>query len=324
MSSHPGSGTSKPNGSGPSRPARTIAAYALRLARRQDGPRGGVRTRPNGHFAPPLISIVTVAYQVSGALERTIESVRSQVGAAFEHIVVDGGSTDGTMDVLRRHDDHLALWLSEPDTGMYDAMNKGVALARGRYVGVLNADTEYCHERVLARVAAAVGNGVTGVVYGDMVHHERETDFRTYYRSSHDLRDEMTLSHEATFVPRAVYERCGLYHDEWPIGADFELCVRLLRAGVPFTRIPDPLVVFPSGGLTERRFLATNLETIALDYRLWGPLAALHFSSVAGRRLLVRAIFDGIKQVAGPTTHAALRRRYLRLKELVLDKHQRS
>jgi glycosyltransferase involved in cell wall biosynthesis len=308
---------------GPRRPARTIASYALRMARSPDGLRGGLRTRPNGnHSEPPLVSVVTVTYQAAEALERTIASVRAQVGTSVEHLVIDGGSTDGTVDLLRRHDDHLALWLSEPDSGIYDAMNKGIALARGRHVGLLNADTVYYDERALARVADAAATGVRDVIYGDMVHHERETDVRIYMRSSHDLRPEMTLSHEATFIPRVVYERCGLYSDAWPIGADYELCVRLMRAGVSFRRIPEPLVVFASGGLTDRRFLDASLETIALHYRLWGPRAALHFSTLAGRRLLMRAVFAGIKEVAAPSTYAVLRRSYLHLKEQVLDKHR--
>src|SRR5437763_1662561 len=103
---------------------------------------GGRRVR--GKIDSPLISVVTAVLNRKDSIERAIQSVLSQPLKNVEHVIIDGGSTDGTLDVLQKYDEQLAYWSSEPDGGIFDAMNKGVALARGQYIHLLNSDDYYC------------------------------------------------------------------------------------------------------------------------------------------------------------------------------------
>jgi glycosyltransferase involved in cell wall biosynthesis len=123
------------------------------------------------------ISVVTVALNAADTIADTLRSVAEQTHPAIEHIVVDGGSTDGTVDVVKRFGERVARLVSEPDQGLYHAMNKGIALATGEVVGTLNADDMYMHEGVLARVASVFEDASVEACYGDLIYVDRaDTD----------------------------------------------------------------------------------------------------------------------------------------------------
>ncbi|KRW64912.1 glycosyl transferase [Pseudomonas sp. TTU2014-066ASC] len=184
------------------------------------------------------ISIVTVAYNSSATIKTTLDSVAAQCYPALDYIVIDGGSTDTTLDIVRERPELVSLLVSEPDRGIYDAMNKGVQRATGEIVGILNSDDFYRHARVLQEVADAfAADPALEVLMGDVdfvsdedlnkpVRVYRATGFRPWM-----LRLGLMPPHPAVFVRKSAYERIGLYKLGYKIAADFDFLVRLLLIG---------------------------------------------------------------------------------------------
>lgn len=176
-----------------------------------------------------------MAYNSSATIETTLDSVQAQGYPELEYIVVDGGSTDATLDVVRKYPELVTQLISEPDRGIYDAMNKGVQRATGEVVGILNSDDFYRHSRVLEEVAVAfAADPALEVLLGDVdfvsdedlqkpVRTYRATGFRPWM-----FRLGFMPPHPAIFVRKSAYERVGLYKLGYRIAADFDFLVRLL------------------------------------------------------------------------------------------------
>ena len=234
----------------------------------------------------PLVSVITVVWNAATTLPRTIASVRDQRSAVnLEYIVVDGGSTDGTLALL--DNDDVDLWISERDTGIYDAMNKGVALARGEIIVLINAD-DWLLPGTLASVCERFAeHPECGVVYGDIildaVGDQPGVRFRPPARLT--VRDWhiIPIPHAATMVRRAAYERVGLFRTDLRLAGDHELLLRAFIAGERFEYLPQPLAVVGRGGLSEtqaRRYQAEVRRTIAA-YRLGAITRFLHVVHLA-------------------------------------------
>lgn len=176
-----------------------------------------------------------MAYNSSATIETTLDSVQAQGYPELEYILVDGGSTDATLDVVRKYPELVTQLISEPDRGIYDAMNKGVQRATGEVVGILNSDDFYRHSRVLQEVAEAfTADPELEVLMGDVdfvsdedlqrpVRTYRATDFRPWM-----FRLGFMPPHPAIFIRKTAYESAGLYKLGYKIAADFDLLVRLL------------------------------------------------------------------------------------------------
>ena len=211
------------------------------------------------------VSLITVCFNAEKTIARTIESVRAQIGVDFEHIVVDGGSADGTVDVIRRYatpSSPAFIWTSEPDRGMYDALNKGIVRATGDIVGILNADDRFADDRVLADVVRAFTDGVD-CVYGDVRFVRGENAATVRYYSSRRWRPWMhnwgfMPAHPSVYVRRAVFDRLGAYRLGYEISADFEWMVRVLcRGGVRAAYLPRCMVTMTLGGKSTAGWRAT-------------------------------------------------------------------
>jgi len=217
------------------------------------------------------ISIVTVALNARETIADTLGSVAAQTHADVEHIVIDGGSTDGTLDVVGRYRDRLARVVSEPDRGLYDAMNKGIRLASGEVVGTLNADDVYADRSVLETVASAFADPDLDALYGDLVYVDRNDTSRVVrYWTSCDYRDGLfergwIPAHPTFFVRRRVYERYGLFDTRYHYHADTELTLRFLAvAHIRSRYLPRIMVRMRLGGHTNRslvNIMRGNLES---------------------------------------------------------------
>ncbi|QTF55342.1 glycosyltransferase family 2 protein [Stutzerimonas frequens] len=181
------------------------------------------------------ISIITVAYNSSATIETTLDSVQAQDYPELEYIVVDGGSTDATLDVVRKYPELVTQLISEPDRGIYDAMNKGVQRATGEVVGILNSDDFYRHSRVLEEVAVAfAADPALEVLLGDVdfvSDEDLNKPVRTYSATGFRpwmFRLGFMPPHPAIFIRKSAYERVGLYKLGYRIAADFDFLVRLL------------------------------------------------------------------------------------------------
>lgn len=219
------------------------------------------------------ISVITVCLNCAATIRSTIESVLSQTHGDVEYIIVDGGSDDGTLSIIDEYRANIANVISGPDAGIYDAMNKGVSLATGDIVGILNADDFFENDRVLTDVAAAFAREPSvDVVFGDVVFVRPDDLSRVvrYYDSSRfrpwKLRFGWMPPHPATFVRRSVYQLYGFYRTDYRIASDYERFVRwLLVHGLHYLRIDKVLVRMRTGGISTaglRGNLLLNREIV--------------------------------------------------------------
>jgi glycosyltransferase involved in cell wall biosynthesis len=227
--------------------------------------------------AEPTFSIITVTLNAERYLEEALESVRSQTFRSFEHIVVDGGSTDGTLSIISRFGDHLASWISEPDAGLYDAFNKGVRLAQNDIIAFLNADDCYADPGVLEAVAEVMRQDPSCVaVYGKIEKRGASSALRQVFGRAFGREDFVRgymPPHPAFFVRRSAFERIGGFDLAYRSASDFDWVLRLFLAeGERFRFLDRVLTVFRTGGLSSGyRARALGLrETEALLLRHFG------------------------------------------------------
>lgn len=207
----------------------------------------------------PLVSIVTAVLNAEAYLAQNIASVAQQDYPRVEHVIVDGGSRDNTLNIIHRFQDSVARFVSEPDQGIYDAMNKGIAMSAGEIVGTLNADDFYPRPDVLSEVVATFKRTGVDAVFADLVVVDRNNPQRIlrYYDSTGFHPGRFALGwmppHPTFFVLRKHYETLGLYHTDYKIAADYELLIRFLaRHKLTYARIPRVLVHMRSGGISSR------------------------------------------------------------------------
>ncbi|MEZ4938555.1 MAG: glycosyltransferase family 2 protein [Crocinitomicaceae bacterium] len=181
------------------------------------------------------ISIITIAYNSEETIEDTIKSVIDQDYSEIEYIIIDGGSKDGTLDIVERYKDQIAIIVSEPDKGIYDAMNKGVQRATGELVGILNSDDIYAHKQVLSKVVDKIQEEKADALYADLVYVDREdTDKITRkwisgtYKSGQFKKGWMP-PHPTFFIRRDWYTKFGMYSTELKISADYECMLRMIH-----------------------------------------------------------------------------------------------
>jgi len=202
------------------------------------------------------ISIITVCHNAAGTIMDALHSVRKQSYHHIEHIVIDGASTDKTLDIIRECPS--TRWTSEPDEGIYDAMNKGLTMASGDVIGFLNADDVYAHEDVLAHVAAIFEQEEIQACYADLVYvrDDLETVVR-YYRSSQFTPDRLAYgwmpAHPTLFLRRELFDRYGEFKTDYKIAADFELCARLFcKYRITARYVPETWVKMRMGGVSTQ------------------------------------------------------------------------
>lgn len=234
------------------------------------------------------ISVVTAVFNRVDTVADALASVREQRGPAVEHLVIDGGSMDGTLAVLQKYRGDLAVLVSEPDDGIYDALNKGIRRATGDVVGFLHADDLLECPDSLAQVAAAFDDPAVDAVYGDLVY-VRQSDvsrvvryWRAGGRVAGDLERGWMPPHPTFYVRRSVYEQLGLFDTRFRISADYESILRILgRGGVKAAYVPQVLVRMRLGGISNRS-LGTVLRKSQED------LAAMRMNGIGGLATLVR------------------------------------
>lgn len=211
--------------------------------------------------ADPLISVITVCYNSAGTLARALQSVADQDWPCVEHIVIDGASTDGSPAIIDRFRPQLAHVVSEPDDGIYDAMNKGLDRAGGDIICFLNADDEYATNTVLSRVATLMHEQQLDALMGDVgFFHEADPQRMVRrYRSDHFTPGRLAWgwmpAHPALFLSRAVVQRVGRFKTDYRIAGDYEFIVRAFHGHeVRYRHLPEVLVNMQTGGASTGGF----------------------------------------------------------------------
>ena len=239
---------------------------------------------------PPLFSIITVTYNARKALERTLQSVREQTYGAMEYLVIDGESTDGTMEQVAHWEAEVAdehtrhgiepircVTVSEPDRGLYDAMNKGLQRATGDYVWFLNAGDTFRSPKTVARLAKlAEQNGMPDILYGETDVTDSEGQFIAERRLKapemltwRGFRTGMRVSHQAFVVKRSV---APTYDLQYRFSADFDWCIRCMMQARRIVNSRMRLVNYEAEGMTTRNRKASLAERYRIMCRYYGTL----------------------------------------------------
>jgi len=218
---------------------------------------------------PPLVSIITACFNARKSLEAALQSVKDQTYPNIEHIVIDGGSQDGTEELIRGRRNDLAYWVSEPDRGIADAWNKGLAVAKGDIVATLNADDIYHPEAVEAAVVALSGGGRC-IAYGITRFFE---DDPGKVIAENAMKFEPSLleygfgfMHTTCFVPKAVYGEVGWFDTRYRIAIDTDFLLRCHYLGIPFLHAGN-VTFMRTGGLSQKRRTQAYQEYLLQLYR---------------------------------------------------------
>lgn len=243
----------------------------------------------------PSITIVTVNLNGGATLERALNSVLGQDYPALEYVVIDGGSTDDSLDILERFRVRLAVLVSEPDAGISDAFNKGIARAHGELIGLISADDQL-EPGALRQVAAGyLEAGRPEIIYGNAWYLEAGERFRVRPDPLDCFWRRMPLKHAAVFVARRAYQRLGLFDRDLRFAMDYELLLRFYLGDCRFSYLDRELATIASGGLNQRRLPATIREvrdiSRAKGYPAWKAnlVCAGKLGKLGLRRLLLAA-----------------------------------
>jgi len=211
---------------------------------------------------PLKISIITVVFNSVTTIKDTIESIISQDYKSIEYIIIDGGSTDGTIDIINSYAKHVNYFLSERDNGIYDAMNKGIKIATGDVIGILNSDDFYPNSFVISNVSKSFQRYNCDAVYGDLIYLKANniSKIKRYWQageySTSKIKNGWMLPHPTFFVKKEIYNRYGLYDTELKSAADYHMILRLLyKENISVYYIPMILVNMRTGGKSNRSLL---------------------------------------------------------------------
>lgn len=243
----------------------------------------------------PVISIITINYNNLKGLKRTMNSVLNQTSKDFEYIVIDGGSTDGSAEYIKSHSSKMAFWVSEPDKGIYNAMNKGIQKANGEYLLFLNSgDFLVDDKNILQRCLENLQEDIVAFdcflerdfkITGRRTHIAKPTLFYTYCNG---------LKHQSTFIKKELFGKYGLYNESYKITADYEFWIRtLLHPETTVKGVALPIAVYELGGISGstgysdefRRIEQELLPHLIDDFRFFQQLLPFHHS-----RLLKKVI----------------------------------
>ncbi|MHC4120595.1 MAG: glycosyltransferase family 2 protein [Planctomycetota bacterium] len=224
------------------------------------------------------VSIVTVCFDSDETIEDTIRSVLGQGHKDIEYIIVDGGSTDGTLEIIGRYEDRISTVISEPDRGIYDAMNKGLRSATGDILATLNSDDVYAEKTTVGQVEEFIRNNALDAAYGDLIYVDRHDvgRVRRFWQPGRYKKGAFchgwVLPHPTFFCRKEIFEKFGYFNDKLQIAADFELMLRFIeKHRIKTGYLPKVIARMGTGGKANvlRGMIQGNREIIR-SFRLNG------------------------------------------------------
>lgn len=204
----------------------------------------------------PFFTVITVAKNARATIEETIKSVLDQNFQDYEYIVIDGGSSDGTSEIIDKYKNQVDLIISEPDAGIYDAMNKGIALASGIWICIINSDDSLLPDSLGKVYLRANETEIPDVIYGGVLTQSQ----RIFHFIHHTELEKRMIFHPATFISKSSYLRFGTFNLSYSIAADYDLCLRIFLGGGKFVALREPLAVYRTGGYSERNWSVSIRE----------------------------------------------------------------
>ncbi|MBB5396291.1 glycosyltransferase family 2 protein [Mucilaginibacter sp. AK015] len=225
----------------------------------------------------PVLSVITIVYNNARDIERTMLSVLNQTYRGIEYIVVDGASTDGTLDIIKRYENSIATFVSEKDKGIYDAMNKGLALATGDYVIFMNSGDEFYASDTVAKVFATAPDA--DIYYGEteMVNDTRESLGRRRHKvppkfTWRSFKYGMSLSHQAIYIRRSLVEP---YDRRYQLSADIDWIIRAAKKASKIVRVDGYVAKYLVGGMSKAKHKQSLLERFDIMKRHYGLIPTL-------------------------------------------------
>jgi len=245
------------------------------------------------------ISIITICYNSAQTLEKTILSVAGQSYKNIEYILIDGRSNDGTLDIIKKHQDKISRWISEHDKGLYDAMNKGIALATGDLIGILNSDDTFYSDTVIAEIAHFHQQNDIEISVGDIIQHKEDGKIIRLYSSKYWNPEKLKIGfmppHPSIFLKRELYNKFGNYDLGFKIGADYELISRFfLKNKISWKYSGITTTAMLVGGLSSSGTASYKLITLEIKKALL--MNGISFSPIKIQFRFVLKIIGFIKK----------------------------
>ncbi|QEC77939.1 glycosyltransferase family 2 protein [Mucilaginibacter ginsenosidivorax] len=217
------------------------------------------------------ISVITVVYNAQDTIARCIESVISQKYPDIEYIVIDGGSTDNTLQIINRHRSSINIFVSEPDKGIYDAMNKGIKLATGQIIGTLNADDRLADADVLSAISQVFKESSTEIVYGNLTYVHPDGKIKRNWNSKQCGANSFNWGfmppHPTFYCQRELFEKFGFYSLEYGSAADYELMVRFMHQHKTESFFLNKVMVIMQDGGVSNRSLKNRFKAWGFDLK---------------------------------------------------------
>lgn len=272
------------------------------------------------------VSVITVSFNLlsSGRREqmlRCLESIRSQQDVRIEHLVIDGASTDGTLDFLKSYENQGWIKIfSEPDKGIYDAFNRGIAKAQGEYVCFINSDDYLNNPAGLAEAVKALRHSRADFSYSPVSYEkggkiigndEKDMDFRTIFGA-------MACCHQGMVFKRSLFERVGLHNIKYKISADYDFILRSLLKGASFVKVPVSYAVFGKDGLSGTHMDMLNAESVEVKREVYGCSKELAQEIEDNRKMPLGLLLKILSRTSLPNKHKYLFywKHYEKLKQL--------
>ena len=231
----------------------------------------------------PLISVITVVYNGKYSLEKTINSVISQTYENIEYIVIDGGSTDGSINIIKKYEDSINCWISEEDDGVYDAMNKGLNLASGKWINFLNAEDIFFSNETISEIFSNKKNNKFKLIYGDWIN-VNKNGLNNYikslpYLNDNHLKYQFQMNHQSLFVKNKNIPNFDL---TYKIKADYQWIIDIVNRldDKEILYLPKPLVKYDIEGLSATALLLNLKEYIYLTKRNFGVFQVIKNSNI--------------------------------------------
>lgn len=244
----------------------------------------------------PIVSIITVTYNSADHIERTIESVLRQTYQNIEYVIIDGGSTDGTLDIIKKFSNRLSYWVSEPDEGIYHAMNKGLSHCSGQFIGVLNSDDWYEFDAVEILIKNIQKYSVD-FAYGKIRMHlkngrimiKRPVD-KTKLKTK--VFQEMAIPHISLLISKEIYEKIGGYNQKYRIAADHEFLLKVINLGYRGVEVMQVVGNALDGGLSSGFY--STYESALIAYRAGKkPILVIYHSLLFLLKKMIARVIGG-------------------------------
>lgn len=230
-----------------------------------------------------LVTIVTVTFNAANDLEKTIKSIISQDYTNLEYIIIDGGSQDDTLEIIKKYEAHIHYWRSEPDNGIYDAMNKGIARATGEWINFMNAGDSFIDDNTISKISSFF-DSQTDIIAGGIYYDDNEHKQFRPAKGIEQAESLMFCHHQALFTRTSLMKQY-FFNTTFQIAADYDFLMRCLTEGKNFNILDFPVATFISGGESEKNKIQARIEDLFIQSRYMEKIENI-FNSASFNKLV--------------------------------------